>query len=251
MSKWLGLGMRQALPSPPMTGDTGKKLAAKEGNNRIGHPREPTVDTQQASPRSLQASQASHNACNTRDTNGYAADGRGAYGDGTAEHGCEDGWVVLEDAALQGRDGDRPLSPGVDLMRAKAGGGSEEAAAGEECLSGKWVDAGSIHSFLVRGATYLTVRGFRLCMCIVSSQSLLQYARFLLVPLQQSRPYKYYRGYSYQSTINVTTTVLLLILCLFFVVLCCVVGHIGLNCSLVVSCRRLAAGKSASCAYLR
>lgn len=187
--------MRQALPSSPMTGDTGHELAAKEGNNRIGHSREPPEDTQQASPRSSQASQASHNACNTRDTNGYTADGRGAYGDINVEHGCEDGWIVLEEEASQGRDGDRPLSPGVDLMRAKGEGRSDEAAAGEERLSGKWVDAGDIHSFLVRGATYLTVRCFRLCMCIVSCQSLPHCTGLLLAPLQQSRPYKYYHCY--------------------------------------------------------
>lgn len=168
MSKWLGLGIRQVLPPSSATAGTGHQLPPDQGKNRTGHHSEPIDYTQQASPRSSQASQVSHRACNIGDMNGYAADGGGAYGDGDAECGCEDGWVVLEDAALQGRDGDRPLSPGVDLMKAKGGERSEEAVADEECLNGKWVDAGSIHSFLVRGATYLTVRCFRLCMCFAS-----------------------------------------------------------------------------------
>lgn len=162
--------MRQALPSSPTVADNGHNLASKHssnGNSPTAHRRKPSFDTQSPRP-SPKASQVSpNNAHSTGDTNGCGADSRGAFGDGNEEHGCEDDWIVLGDAALRARDVDRPLSPGVDLMGAKGGGGGggrEEAVATEEDRGDKWLDAGNIHNFLVRGATYLTVRIFLLCM---------------------------------------------------------------------------------------
>lgn len=115
---------------------------------------------------------------------GNGPGGSGAVGNGPRQGNgapCDGGndsdWEVLEHAGelsgleLQGDDehaAERPLSPGVDFSTAymigKEGGeGLQPEGAGAPDGKGqedscKWEDAANMHSFLVRGPTYLKVR---------------------------------------------------------------------------------------------
>lgn len=74
-------------------------------------------------------------------------------------------WEILHHtSALEGLcadgAGERPLSPGVDFTKGPVGEletGASDAEGRDSC---KWEDAASIHSFLVRGPTYLQVSLF-------------------------------------------------------------------------------------------
>lgn len=74
-------------------------------------------------------------------------------------------WEILQHtSALEGfcadGAGERPLSPGVDFTKGPAGELETGASDGEERHGCKWEDAANIHSFLVRGPTYLQASHF-------------------------------------------------------------------------------------------
>ena len=82
-----------------------------------------------------------------------------------------DDWEMLGDSGLRAAGGDggdagdeaeRPLSPGVDFSSlyaysAREGDEEEEGEPADGEKVSKWLDAREIHSFLVRGPTYLQV----------------------------------------------------------------------------------------------
>lgn len=65
---------------------------------------------------------------------------------------------ALEGFCADGVGDERPLSPGVDFTKGPVGEHETGASDGEGKDSCKWEDAANIHSFLVRGPTYLQVR---------------------------------------------------------------------------------------------
>eukprot|EP00903_Cladosiphon_okamuranus_P009850 g9360.t1 len=142
MSKWLlGSGGRSptsaraagALKTPPRQG----RRATEE-----------TVDGD-ASRRSSQQSQADELVI---------VEGAGAMGGADPDSDWE---IVHHTSALEGFCGDgagdeRPLSPGVDFTKgpvAEVEPGAPDGGKGKDTC--KWQDAANIHSFLVRGPTYL------------------------------------------------------------------------------------------------
>lgn len=71
--------------------------------------------------------------------------------------------IIRHTGAIEGygcaaATGERPLSPGVDFTKGPVGELEAGASDGEGKDSCKWEDAANIHSFLVRGPTYLQVR---------------------------------------------------------------------------------------------
>lgn len=175
MSKWLGLGTREAQSTVSPGGRA--TVAAKHTDNPEGisiqHRRGSSAETEQASRRSSKQSQ--HETENTKNGGNVgvvrnAMEGRtdrsASVLPADESNALEDGWEILTDEVLQpsidnrDRECDRPLSPGVDFSNAyvvsKDCRDVEEVTGGEE-TDCKWVDAGKIHCFLVRGPTYLVV----------------------------------------------------------------------------------------------
>lgn len=187
MSRWLGIKRREAQPATPA--DVGAALVAKHG--RLVHRRKSSEETEQSSRRSSQQSQNGHNNDNSSSDRADEASAfnRGvthadAGANGRSEHNLDspetggsdsfgDDWEMLGDSGLRaagedagdaGDEAERPLSPGVDFSslfayNAQERDGDEEEEGGladEETVS-KWLDAREIHSFLVRGPTYLHV----------------------------------------------------------------------------------------------
>lgn len=174
---------REAQPAAPP--EVGAALMAKHG--RLVHRRKSSEETEQSSRRSSQQSQHDHNEhVNNDKDEASALNGRGGAtyvaADGLFEHDAEspraggsdsfvDDWEILGDSGLQaggdGGDGtdemERPHSPGVDFSSLYAYGaqereGNEAAGLVDGETVSKWLDARDIHSFLVRGPTYLQVR---------------------------------------------------------------------------------------------
>lgn len=157
--------MRRSGEGSPRSGETGALKHLPRGGRRAT---EETVDGD-ASRRSSQQSQAG-------DAVEDAA--TGALGEGTMNADHDSDWEILHHTGALGDEvgccangehhlnaGERPISPGVDFTTAylvdKEGGLRKEefdgAREGEGKRSCKWEDAASIHSFLVRGPTYLQV----------------------------------------------------------------------------------------------
>lgn len=149
-------------PTPKPTGATLKDMP--RGGRRAT---EETVDGD-ASRRSSQQSQAGDA--------GEDVAAAGTPGGGAMNSDHDSDWEILHHtgaladpaeafAANDPSAGERPLSPGVDFTTAylvdKEGGlrkeGADGAYEGEGKEGCKWEDAASIHSFLVRGPTYLQV----------------------------------------------------------------------------------------------
>lgn len=141
MSRWL---LRSGERSPTASDGAGALKAPLRHGRRAT---EETVDGD-VSRRSSQQSQA---------------DGV-IEGAGATNTDPDSDWEVLHHtSALEGLCADtaaaaeRPLSPGVDFTKGAIRKLETEASNGEGEDSCKWEDAANIHSFLVRGPTYLQV----------------------------------------------------------------------------------------------
>lgn len=173
------------MATPPGVGDDDASLMVKNG--RLDHRRKSSDETEQASRRSSQQSQHDHSgsmsdplavALNEAavDTAAGAADDADDGTDGAesspgTDHSLVDGWEVLGEQGGIRRDDEmeRPVSPGVDFSSLYTYS-KEEGEEGEEETVSKWLDAGEIHSFLVRGPTYLQVRRSSLSPLIIFSR---------------------------------------------------------------------------------
>ncbi|CAB1120452.1 unnamed protein product [Ectocarpus sp. CCAP 1310/34] len=179
MSKWLGLrrsGARSptssasALPPDDVPAFLGKQnssvAACSTPTPRTGRRRssEETVDADTSRRSSRDDEDAQKGAA-------PADHGRGP-GDGVSDECCD--WEVVQhtSADFSGlvsvggeAEAERPLSPGVDFSAAymvdregeegrQAGASASDCDGNDTC---RWRDAASIHSFLVRGPTYLQV----------------------------------------------------------------------------------------------
>lgn len=161
MSKWLGLGSRTAPPpASPGKCRRSSSLETQETSRRSSLWQEDELED--GVPACIDAIDLT--VVTDRQERGIraASDGnnmghRDSSGPLEGSGSSLDDWEVLGGSPMQPRDEARPMSPGVDFSVAYSAV-DERASAGDEAES-KWLDAGKIHNFLVRGPSYLVVSG--------------------------------------------------------------------------------------------
>lgn len=180
MSKWLGvrrLGARSptsAASALPPDDVPAAILGKQNGGGAACSTPTPRTGRRRSSEETVDADTSRRSSRDDEDAQKGAAPvdhGRGP-GDNVSDE-CFDWEVVHHTADLAGLTGvdgeaeaERPLSPGVDFSTAcmvdrEGEGGRQAGASASDCDGNdtcRWKDAANIHSFLVRGPTYLQVR---------------------------------------------------------------------------------------------